>query len=198
MVIVWDGSRRRMGIWISAHFIISCVILLPLFFPGKIFGKLRHPSVSFFVWTVAWDRVLTGDNLWGRGFYFVDWCVMCRCCGKIVDHLLLHCGKAHRLWSFVFNTFGVSWVLSRSVTDFLFGWWNWLEKHSSNIWNLAPWCLMWCIWRECNRQTFEDLDRSDDQLLAFFSSSLFDWSRVWGLTSSESLPLFLSSLFLCI
>ena len=81
------------------------------------------------------------------------------------------CGKAHRLWSFVFRTFGISWVLSRSVADFLFGWWNWLGKHSSNIWNLVPLCLMWCIWKERNWWTFEDLDRSDDQLLDFFTCS---------------------------
>ena len=43
---------------------------------------------------------------------------------------------------------------------------------------------------------FEDLDRSEDQLLALFSGSLFDWARDWGLTSSDSLPLFLSSLSL--
>ena len=107
------------------------------------------------------------------------------------------CGKAHRLWSFVFRTFGIPWVLSRSVEDFLFGWWNWLGKHSSNIWNLVLLCLMWCIWKEHNWRTFEDLDRSDDYLPASFIGSLFDWSRTWGLTSSLSLPLFLSSLFLC-
>ena len=55
---------------------------------------------------------------------------------------------------------------------------------------------MWCIWKEYNQWTFENLDRSDDQLLALFSSFLFDWSRAWGLVSSDSLPLFLSSLFL--
>ena len=43
---------------------------------------------------------------------------------------------------------------------------------------------------------FEDWDGSEDQLLAIFSGSLFDWARAWGLTSSESLPLFLSSLSL--
>ena len=53
------------------------------------------------------------------------------------------------------------------------------------------------IWRERNRRTFEDLDRFDDQMLALFSSSLFDWARTWGLTSSDSHPLFLSSLLLC-
>ena len=72
--------------------------------------------------------------------------------------------------------------------------WNWPGKHLSSIWNLAPLCLMWCLWRERNRRTFEDMESSDDQLLAFFRGSLFDWSRTWGLTSSNSLPMFLSSL----
>ena len=44
--------------------------------------------------------------------------------GESVDRLLLHCGKTYRLWSFVFKTLGISWVLSRLVADFLFDWWN--------------------------------------------------------------------------
>ena len=47
----------------------------------------------FFVWTTVWDKIFTGDNLQGRGFDFVDWCIMCRCNGETVDHLLLHCGN---------------------------------------------------------------------------------------------------------
>ena len=72
---------------------------------------------------------------------------MCRCNGETVDHLLLHCGNAYWLWSLVFRSFGISWVLSRSVADTFFGWWNWFGKHSSSVWNLAPLCLMWCLWR---------------------------------------------------
>ena len=34
------------------------------------------------------------------------------------------------------------------------------------------------------------MESSDDQLLASFSGTLFDWSRVWRLTSSDSLPMF--------
>ena len=119
---------------------------------------------------------------------------MCRCNGETMDHLLLHCGKAYRLWSLVFRSFGISWVLPRLVADTLFGWWNWLGKHSSSVWNLAPLCLMWCLWRERNWRTFEDMESSDDQLLASFSGSFFAWSRAWGLISSDSLPMFLSSL----
>ena len=126
---------------------------------------------------------------------FVDQRIMCRCNGETVDHLLLHCGKAYWLWSLVFRSFGFSWVLPRSVADTLFGWWNWLGKHSSSIWNLVPLSLMRCIWRERNWQTFEDMESTDNQLLASFNGSLFNWSRSWRLTSSDSLPMFLSSLF---
>ena len=96
--------------------------------------------------------------------------------------------------AFVFITFGLSWVIPRSIPDLLFGWWNWLGKQSSQIWNLVPLCILWCIWKEWNQRTFEDLDSSSDQMLASFSGTLFDWSRAWGLTSSESLPSFLCSL----
>ena len=156
--------------------------------------KVKAPlRVSFFVWIAVWDRILTGDNLRGR-WDFVDWCIMCYSNGEMVDHLLLHCGKAYRLWSLVFRSFGFSWVLPRSVADTIFGWWNWLGKHLSSIWSLAPLCLMWRLWRERNRRTFEDMDGLDDQLLASFSGTLFDWSRAWRLTSRDSLPIFLSSL----
>ena len=125
------------------------------------------------MWTAAWDKILTGDNLRNRGFDNVDWCIMCRCCGETIDHLLRHYEKAQWWWSFVFRSFGISWVLPGSVAYLLFDWWNWLGKYLSNIWNLVPLCLMWCIWKECCRQTFEDMDRSDDQLLASFCGSLF-------------------------
>ena len=112
-----------------------------------------------------------------------------------------NCGEKRRikgggvwLWSLVFRSFGISRVLSRSVVASLFGWWNWFGKHSYSIWNLVSLCLMWCIWREQNWQTFEDMESSTDQLFASFNGSHFDWSRAWGLTSSESLPLFLISL----
>jgi hypothetical protein len=55
-----------------------------------------------------------------------------------------------------------------------------LGKHSSDIWNLVPICLLWTVWREPNRRMFEDLESSRTQFLALFSSTLFHWSCVWG------------------
>ena len=45
METVWDGSYRRMGILISAHFIINYEVSCLLSFLGKVFGRLRLLSV---------------------------------------------------------------------------------------------------------------------------------------------------------
>jgi hypothetical protein len=47
--------------------------------------------VAFFVWTAAWGRILTCDNLRRPGLVMVGWCCLCRCSGETVDHLLLLC-----------------------------------------------------------------------------------------------------------
>ena len=93
-------------------------------FPWKGIWRVKAPRlVSFFVWRVAWNKILTGDNLRRlRGLDFVDWSIMCRHCGEMVDHLLLHCEMVHRLWNFALITFGLSWVTPRLIPDLLFGW----------------------------------------------------------------------------
>ena len=55
-------------------------------------------------------------------------------------------------------------MMPKTVASLLFGWWNWLGKHSSNIWNMILACLMRLIWREHNNRTFEDIVRSIDHL----------------------------------
>ena len=69
-------------------------------FPWKAIWRVKAPRrVSFFVWCVAWNKILMGDNLRLRlrRLEFVDWCIMCCHCGETVDHLLLHCEMANRL-----------------------------------------------------------------------------------------------------
>ena len=122
------------------------------------------------------------------------WCCMCCCDGETMDHLLMHCNIVHALWSFVFKAFGVLWVLPHRVVDLLFEWRNWFGKHNLSLWNLVPLCLMWTVWRERNARTFEDVWRSTDQLIESFVNSLFDWSRIWGFTTTNYVPEFVVSL----
>jgi hypothetical protein len=53
---------------------------------------------------------------------------------------------------------------------------------------------MWTVWLERNSRTFEDVLCSTDQILEKFVNSLFDWSRVWGLSTAASVPDFIVSL----
>ena len=116
-------------------------------FPWKCIWSTKVPKrVSFFLWTEAKGSILTIDNLVLRHLPLVNWCCMCQCDEEIVDHLLLQCKFAYALWSEVFLIFGIQWVMPKTVASLLFGWWNWPEKHSSNIWNMVPACLMWLIW----------------------------------------------------
>ena len=69
-------------------------------------------------------------------------CCLCYSNAESVDHLLLFCLIAHSLWMYMLWLFGIKWVMPSSVVDLLFCWYHWLGKHSSDIWDLVPSCLM--------------------------------------------------------
>ena len=122
----WDGLWRRMGTLTFARTIMLYKVPLS-FFLGKAFGKWRTLGEFLVLFGLRLGIRRVGITyslvtIWGnmsKGFAFVDWCCMCRCVGRP----LIHCDKAHRLWCFIFRSFGVSWVLPKTVLD-LFGWRN--------------------------------------------------------------------------
>jgi hypothetical protein len=129
-----------------------------------------------------------------RGHVLAGWCYMCKNHWETGDHLLLHCEVATALRCSVFSMFGIQWVLPAKVLDMLAGWHNWFGRHSSTVWNLAPLCVVWSLWKERNRRIFEDLEKPFSHLQEQFSGLLFDCSRSWGFTEASSLPDFVVSL----
>jgi hypothetical protein len=101
---------------------------------------------------------------------------------------LLHDGVLFFQW------FGIQWVFPAKVIELLFGWFNGFGKHSSDIWNLVPLCLMWSLWQERNSRIFEDKEKSLLHLQESFVGLLYDCSRSWGFTTASSLPEFAVSL----
>jgi hypothetical protein len=185
-----DGVKwkcNKAGVFDSHSFYAVLNVRPGVAFLWKMIWKVKAPlRVAFFIWSVAWGKILTCENHMLRGYTMVGWCCMCKRDGETVDHLLIHCAAVHVLWNYVFQAFHMQWVLPRSVVDLLFGWRNWFGRHHSHIWNLVPLCLMWTVWCERNSRTFDDMKKSDDQLLGSFVESLFDWSRAWGFTTTST------------
>ncbi|XP_028053947.1 uncharacterized protein LOC114258241 [Camellia sinensis] len=69
-----------------------------------------------------------------------------------------------RIWSNVINWWGVSWMLSGSVSRLL-QWWDGysFNKKEKVIWKIIPLAVLWSIWRQRNELIFSgthvDLER---------------------------------------
>ena len=147
-------------------------------FPWKGVWKPKIPKhVAFFLWTAAYGRILTLDNLMLKGCPLANWCWMCCCDGESVDHLLLHCPVTHSLLTLMIQAFGIHWVMPGLVAGLLSCWHQWLGKHNLNIWNLVLGCVMWIVWLERNRRSFEDKEKTLDELKVLSHHSLLEWSR---------------------
>ena len=59
---------------------------------------------------------------------------------------------------------------------------------------MVPACLMWIVWTERNRRSFEDIEKSLVQLQALCQKTLFNWSRCWGFSDCSTILKFISSL----
>ena len=103
-------------------------------FPWKGVWKAKIPRrVSFFVWTAVHGQILTLDNLMLKRRILVNRCYMCHRNEETVDHLLLHCPVAHSLWLYMFQIFGIQWVMPGSMESLVYCWSFWLGKFNSDI-----------------------------------------------------------------
>lgn len=133
-------------------------------------------KVAFFGWSTAQGKILTLDNLRKRQVIVVNRCCLCKRDGESVDHLLIHCDIAQALWTAIFSRFGLSWVMPHRVVDLFACWWTGGRSRNAVVWKMVPSCLMWCLWRERNDRTFEDQERTLEELKSFFFFTLFSWT----------------------
>uniref|UniRef100_A0A2N9J333 Reverse transcriptase zinc-binding domain-containing protein n=1 Tax=Fagus sylvatica TaxID=28930 RepID=A0A2N9J333_FAGSY len=101
------------------------------------------PRVAFFVWAAALGRILTTDNLRRRHVIVLDWCCMCKESGESISHLLMHCSAAREVWLFIFNIFGIQWVMPSGVLDLLSCWG--IAAIASGFGSCGTWSLFACF-----------------------------------------------------
>lgn len=96
---------------------------------------------------------------------------MCKACEESLDHLLLHYSVATKLWSFV-------WSMPRTVVDLLSCWMECLGSNGLVRFGKLFRYVLWCLWRERNARTFDDVKSSVLKLKALLVRVLYDWMAV--------------------
>ena len=72
--------------------------------------------------------------------------------------------------------FGVCWVFPSSVRETLLGWdGDWVGKKNRTMWEAAPLCLFWSVWKARNNIVFYDGVLSLQRLKAFL---FFHFGRI--------------------
>ncbi|RVW42122.1 hypothetical protein CK203_085788 [Vitis vinifera] len=67
-----------------------------------------------------------------------------------------------------------------SVKRNLLGWHgSFVGKKREKAWRAAPLCLMWTIWKERNRRTFDDMERNNQDIKFIFLYTFVNWVRVY-------------------
>ena len=71
-------------------------------FPLENHMKAEDLSSGFLYLECCFGEMSEIDNLRKMKVWILDWCYICKCNGKSVDHLFLHFPIAKDLWSMVF------------------------------------------------------------------------------------------------
>ena len=86
--------------------------------------------------------MLTLDQLKKRGRALANKCYLGGDEEETVDHLLVHCSKAHMLWDLLLAIFGINCVFPSSARGTLLSWrGSFVGKRRKKAWMVAPLCI---------------------------------------------------------
>ncbi|KAM7477124.1 hypothetical protein LguiB_024367 [Lonicera macranthoides] len=92
-------------------------------FPSSFIWKHGVPSkIKVFAWLALKGKVNTCDVIQKRRPAWClspSWCVMCNQNDENIDHILLHCGFVRRIWTGLFEAFGVIGAIPRKWSEFI-------------------------------------------------------------------------------
>ena len=91
----------------------------------------------------------------------------------------MHCQKARILQDIILTIVGTTWVFPLYVRQTLLTWQGaHVGKKHKKVWETAPLCLFWTIWREPNRVTFDNEAFSARKMKTIFICNVWSWSNV--------------------
>ena len=174
--ILWDVNKKGQYI-VKANYMHMENERIDNYPVGLIWNNRVPPKVSVFTWEVWWGKVLTGDQLKRRGFQLANRCPMCKEEEENLGHLFLHCPTIWRFWALLISLSGMEWVCLLRIRDLMMGWSTFpIRKEAKKLWKAALSSLLWAVWKERNRVTFDNLNFSSHRIKHSFISSITPWA----------------------
>lgn len=142
------------------------------------FWKVDCPSkVTLFCWLASDNKILTLSNLAKKRCNFhnaTDTCVLCYNDSETVDHLLIHCNFASRIWAFYASYLNLQ-SFPISLEYFWSSWIPSLDLRLRSPWDLLSRAIFWTIWLERNNRIFNCTFNSTSSILFKISHLFIDW-----------------------
>lgn len=123
-------------------------------------------KVSAFAWRASLGRIPSNEGLFSRGVPIDLLCPMCASHSESVDHLLVRCCHASRVWENVFQWCKAPKELVISVSDILLIHNGWpISRAQKDLLHAIFLCSLWCIWKARNDKTFNNRLMKVDEIM---------------------------------
>lgn len=131
-------------------------------------------KVSFCIWLLIRDSLLTHRNLQKRGFSLASKCVLCGGECEDREHLFRRCDFVSWVWS---SLAGDSWCSANlSVMECLLQWKpRGITVHGMVMSFFLPHALFWTMWNERNRRIHEDKFSTVQQVICAVKEYVWHW-----------------------
>lgn len=158
--------------------------------------NVAPPKAKFLFWLVWRRRLKTADFLHRIGVLrgnSVSLCLFCNSEPENLNHILLLCLFAQKLWSIVIDWWGSQWV---SLVNELLHWWFGFKfrKKELRIWNAILIVVVWSLWRHRNECLFRGAQPNLEALFELIKVRVAYWVKNHHIRSMYSFNDFISNL----
>lgn len=173
----WKWEKEGMFSVQSCYNAITISNNIPDFRSNKIWIPLVPPKVSFFVWLLHHNSIMTQDNLAHRGVTLDNKCVLCKKELESINHLFLNCNYTHKVWMAFMLDYGRDWVMCKDIKHMFLGQHiQGLTERARTLWKLLPFAVCWVIWRKRNKRIFEKQEKVETKVIEAVKATLLYWN----------------------
>lgn len=131
--------------------------LVPLFNWNLVWLKQVPSKVSFLVWLIIRERILTREALQQKCFKLASRCEFCQQTGEDLNHLFISCPFTASIWGYFcfgdrfvgrYRLSELPWVIGTMLN---------LSRRGTMLWKFLPYAISWVCWNERNARVFEGI-----------------------------------------